>query len=83
MDEPGIFFPPLRCITLPRCFQQEAVRLREGCVGWMGKVNVSFLRFLCYKHHCNRYGVTLLLSLPPQRSRFPDFGALFGYSKRN
>lgn len=41
MDAPGDFFP-LRCITLPRCFQQEAVRLREGCVGWMGKVKGVF-----------------------------------------
>lgn len=48
------FFFSLRCITLPRRFQQEAVRLREGCVGWMGKVNVSFLQFLCSKHHCGR-----------------------------
>lgn len=38
MDAPGSFFlydesPPLLC------FQQEAVRLCEGSVGWIGKVN--------------------------------------------
>lgn len=70
------FFLPLRCITLPRCFQQEAVGLREGCVEWMGKVKVSFLHFLCYRHPCNRCGVGLLLSPPLRRIRFLHFGAL-------
>lgn len=74
-----IFFP-LRCITLPRCFQQEAVRLRGGCVGWMGKVNASFLQFLSGKHHFGRYmdqnrRFTCCPCLP-QRGIFPDFAAL-------
>lgn len=37
-----IFSFSLRWITLPLCFQQEAVRLCEGSVGWIGKVNVFF-----------------------------------------
>lgn len=42
MDAPGDFFFPLRWITLPLCFQQEAVRLSEGSVGWIAKVNAFF-----------------------------------------
>lgn len=40
----GRFFSPLpiRWITLPLSFQQEAVRLSEGAVGWIAKVNVFF-----------------------------------------
>lgn len=38
----GRFFFSLRWITLPLCFQEEAVRLCEGSVGWIGKVNVLF-----------------------------------------
>lgn len=44
-----IFSFSLRWITLPLCFQQEAVRLCEGSVGWIGKVNVFFFLFLRYK----------------------------------
>lgn len=78
------FFFPLRCITLPRCFQQEAVRLHEACVGWMGKVNVSFLQFLCYNHRSSRCtgSVCCATSCPCLHKgvAVPDLGALFASS---
>lgn len=50
MDALGDFFffslsLPIRWITLPLGFQQEAVRLSEGAVGWIAKVNVFFFFF--------------------------------------
>lgn len=52
MDAPGDFFffffyPPLsiRWITLPLSFQQEALRLSEGIVGWIAKVKHFFSPF--------------------------------------
>lgn len=47
----GIFLFSPRCIDLPVCFQQKAVRLSKGSVAWMGKVKAFFSspQFLLYK----------------------------------
>ena len=50
MDVSGDFFP-LRCIDLPLCFQQEAVRLCGGSVVWKGKVNAFFFSVTTLQTH--------------------------------
>lgn len=42
MDASEFLLFSSQCIDLPSCFQQEAVRLCEGSVACMGKVNAFF-----------------------------------------
>lgn len=88
MDAPGDLLSS-RWITLPLCFQQEAVRPCERSVGWIGKVNVFFfplsLRYKPYSvipRHGSSYpkGVRLLFCLPSPQASFPGFDALVWFS---